>query len=452
VLIQAKNSVAGILLVISVQLVMNSAALADCAIPVECPRPAQVEEMTRNLSLYHEAMTSRQYAEAEVLAKRVMEFSIVINGLESIDSAHALSNLAFVQQRQEQYEPARLNFQSAIRSIEQVDGVLSPALIRPLQGLGDTALAAGEIVGARLMFERAVHISHVNDGPQNTAQIGSLEAIAETYFAAGQVKGTRDIQSSIFALNSRKFGSENIELIPALHRHADWMRRLHLHNRARTANLKILRLQEKHLDDDDPAIIPILIELAVSPNNYRNVLWDSRYHGTITGPDHYLNRAMRVAAAQPEEDWELATDTTIAVGDYFTMAHRFSRARYAYAKAWKRMSDNPDAQNARSEKLERPILLKTPYLPEFYRNQVPVHPPPNNDGFSPGSITAKFDVSSSGKVVNVDLIESQPPVQPMIAGRFEEALKYVMHRPRMENGAMVDTTGLIYHYEFLYQN
>ena len=211
--IRAKNSVAGILLVVGIQLAVNNAAHADCETPAECPRSEQAEELTRNLSLYNEAMTSRQYPEAEVLAKRVMEFSIVINGLESIESAHALSNLAFVQQRQEQYAPARLNFQAAIRSIEQVDGPLSAELIRPLQGLGETALAAGEIEGARLMFKRAVHISHVNDGPQNTAQIESLDAIAETYFAAGQVKVTLDIQSSIFALSARKFGSDNEELI-----------------------------------------------------------------------------------------------------------------------------------------------------------------------------------------------------------------------------------------------
>jgi hypothetical protein len=302
------------------------------------------------------------------------------------------------------------------------------------------------------MFERAVHISHVNDGPQNTAQIESLEAIAETYFAAGQIKVTRDIQSSIFALNSRKYGSENIELIPALHRHAAWLRRLRLHNRAKTANLRILRLQEKHLDDNDPAMIPILIELAASPNNYRTVPWDTRYHGGVTGPDHYLNRVMRIAAAQPETDWELATDTTIAVGDYFTLAHRFSRARYAYAKAWNRMSDKPDALYARSEKLERPVLLESPYLAEFYRRQVPIFPPPNNDGFSPGVITAGFDVTSSGKAVNVNVIESQPPGLVGIEGRLEEALKYVMHRPRIENGTTVDTSGLTYRYEFLYQN
>ena len=396
-------------------------------------------------------MTYEKYAEAEVLAKRIMEFSIILNGLESIASAHALTNLAFVQLRQAQYETARLNFEAAIRTVEKVEGRLSQELIQPLQGLGTTALAVQETDGARLMFERAVHISHVNDGPQNPAQIESLEAIAETYFVAGYIKGSLDIQSSIFALNAREFGSESAEFIPALQHHAEWMRRLKLHNRAKQASRQVLRLQEKYLGESNVEIIPTLMALAVAPNNYRKVPWDTRYHGRVTGPDHYLNRAMQIADAQPTSDWEVATDTNVAIGDYFTMANRFSRARYAYQKAWKQMSIDADALQARREILEQPNLLEKPYLPEFYDDQSPIYPPERSDGYLSGTITAEYDVSSTGRAINIKLVESQPAGLKDIEMRLVSSLKFLMHRPRMEDGRVAVTPGLKYRYEFFYR-
>jgi hypothetical protein len=450
-LIRAANPLAGILLVIGMQLSMPGAAYADCPTPSDCPKSVQVEELARDLESYSEAIAYDRYSEAEVLAKRIMEFSIILNGLESIDSAHALTNLAFVQLHLSQYETARLNFEAAIRTVEEVDGLLSQELIQPLQGLGTTALASQQTDAARIIFERAVHISHVNDGPQNPAQIDSLEAIAETYFVAGYIKGSLDIQSSIFALKAREFGSESEEFIPALQHHADWMRRLNLHNRAKQASREILRLQELHLGESNVEMIPTLIALAVTPNNYRKVPWDTRYHGRVTSPDHYLNRAMRIADAQTTSDWELATDTNVAIGDYFTLAKRFSRARYAYQKAWQQMSIDADSLNARHEILEQPKLLEDPYLPNFYDDQDPIYPPEDSDGYLRGTITAEYDISSTGRATNIRLVESQPAGLTGIEMRLVSGLKLLLHRPRMEEGLMAVTPGLKYQYEFFYR-
>jgi hypothetical protein len=260
-----------------------------------------------------------------------------------------------------------------------------------------------------------------------------------------------DIQESIFALNAREYGSDSPEFIAALQHHADWMRRLSLHNRAKRASRQLLRLQEKHLGESDVEMIPTLIALAVTPNNYRNVTWDILYHGGVTGPDHYLNRAMRIADAQTTSDWKIATDTNVAIGDYFTLARRFSRARYAYQKAWRQMSIDADAMHARRETLEQPKLLEDPYLPEFYDDQDPIYPPEDSDGYLSGTITAEYDVSSTGKATNIKLVESQPAGLTDIEMRLVSGLKLLLHRPRMENGLVVVTPGMKYRYEFFYR-
>ena len=100
------------------QFIFCATANAQCGEAFGCPDAAQAEELTQTLAAYKEAVSIRQLDEADALAKRVMELSIVINGRESVHSANALTNLAYVQSIKGQYEPARLNYLAAIETIE----------------------------------------------------------------------------------------------------------------------------------------------------------------------------------------------------------------------------------------------------------------------------------------------------------------------------------------------
>ena len=409
--------------------------------------------MKQSLDGYKEAITIGQLGEAEVLAKRVMELSIVLNGRDSVYSANALTNLAYVQYKQEQYEPSRLNLQVAIQTIEQIDGILSADLIRPLHRLGETELALDEIDSAAERFERAVHIGHVNNGPQNTEQIESLEAIAEIHRNSGYIKAALDIQQSIFGYQARAFGPESEAILPAMQHYANWMRRLQLYNKERNTYLRMLNIQETHRGEDDPSLIPTLIILGSS---FREMGYSHLDDFTIirrvgSGPDYFMRRAMSIATEHPRSDWELVAHTALAVGDYYTKAHRFARARFAYTNAWQQMSADPKGLAARRERLESPKLLEKSYLPEYYEDEITLYEPDSTDDFLRGTITAEFDVTSLGKSVNIKLIESQPPGLTIIEKRLVDTIKYVMHRPRMEDGSMIDTQQLTYVYEFFYR-
>ncbi len=145
-------------------------------------------------------MVIGEFGEAENLAKLVMELSIVLNGRDTVYSANALTNLAYVQYRQEKFETSRLNLRAAIKTIEEIGGNLSADLIRPLHRLGQTELALGEVESATELFQRAVHIGHVHNGPQNTEQIESLEAIAKIYLKSNNIKEARNIQKKHIGL------------------------------------------------------------------------------------------------------------------------------------------------------------------------------------------------------------------------------------------------------------
>ena len=130
-------------------------------------RETQLDELQRLFELYREALGNKDYLEADTLAKRVVELSIRVNGLDSHDSAKAITNLGIAQHNNRDYESALRNFMASIDIVERIDDNLSPALINPLQGLAATHAAIGRPDLARLAYQRAVHVSHVNEGPHN---------------------------------------------------------------------------------------------------------------------------------------------------------------------------------------------------------------------------------------------------------------------------------------------
>jgi tetratricopeptide (TPR) repeat protein len=450
-----------IFLILLLQLLVQNVAGAECKESTGCPEVTQFEEFGQTLNEYRfgqalngyrEAMVIGEFGEAENLAKLVMELSIVLNGRDTVYSANALTNLAYVQYRQEKFETSRLNLRAAIKTIEEIGGNLSADLIRPLHRLGQTELALGEVDSATELFQRAVHIGHVQNGPQNTEQIESLEAIAKIYLKSNNIKEARNIQKSILAYRARADGPESEEYLPALKHHADWMHRLQLYNRERNTYYKMLEIQESHHGQDDPSLIPIMILLGISFHEIGFSRFDDNYvRLRVMGHDHYLNRAMKIAADHPQSDWELFAHTALEVGDYYTRVHRYGRARSAYNDAWQQLSIEPAGLAERSQEMESPKLLAVRPLPEYYEDENPLYEPDTTDEFLRGAIIAEFDVTRTGESVNIKLVESKPPGLTKIEKRLVRALRSVMHRPRMEDGSMIDTQQLTYVYEFSYR-
>jgi tetratricopeptide (TPR) repeat protein len=440
-----------IFLILLFRVAIQDAASAECEESANCPDTAQLEELGQALNGYREALAIDEFGEAEVLAKRVVELSITLNGRDSVYSANALTNLAYVQYRQDQFETSRLNLLAAIETIVEIDGNLSADLIRPLHRLGQTELALGEPDNATELFQRAIHISHVHNGPQSTEQIESLEAIAGIYLESSNIKEARNIQTSILAYRARAAGPESEEYLPALQHYAEWMHKLELYNRERNTYLEMLKIQERHHGQDDLSLIPALIRMAFSLHDVSFSRFDDNGFRFWKSPDHYLNRAMNIAADHPQSDWELFARTALTVGDYYTMANRFLRARSAYHDAWQQLSIEPAGLAMRSKEMESPTLIAERPLPDYYEDEHPLYGPDNTEGFLQGTIIAEFDVSRTGEVVNVKLVDSQPPELTKIEDRLVRALRSTLYRPRMEDGSRIETRQLTYVYEFEYR-
>ena len=416
-------------------------------------REVQADELKRLFDLYKEALDNKDFLEADTLAKRVVELSIQLNGLDSHDSAKAITNLGIAQHNNGDYESALQNFQSSIEIVERIDDNLSAALINPLQGLAATQAAIGRPDMARLSYQRAVHVSHVNEGPHNPDQVKILESVAELHISQGSFEEAEDIQEHIFSIQSRKIDPKSLDMIPALKKRAEWQHRLQRYHRERITWRQIISIVERNHGPDSLEMIPPLIELGksylfVSPAEY-----DYQPDVSVSSGESYLRRAHRIAERNPDATWQMLENTALSLGDYYILSGRPSKAEKTYAGVWTMLSEggDPEKMSARRDHLERVKVLQRVFPPKYYnslREEIASEPP---ESFQTGTMSFNYTVLASGRVTQVKHLETQPGEITDFDQVVGRSLRRMVYRPRMEDGKIVQTSDLVYSHEFYYR-
>lgn len=409
------------------------------------------EELLRNFQLYREAIANKQYDEADTLAKRIVEMAIRVHGLDSRESARALTNLGIVQYRNEDFDSAKLNYQAAIDIIERIEDRLNADLMNPLKGLGAAHLASGRPDLAKSTFDRAVHISHVTEGPHNLQQIEVLDALSETYISVGEIDEALDMQEFVYNLQTRKVEPDSDMMVPALERQAAWMHRLAYYNRERIAWRKLIRVIEKNYGKEDLRLVDPLIGLGKS-YLYFDVM-ESEFAGAAptSSGETYLKRALRVTEENEEATWQTHEKVLLSLADYYTLSGRPNRAHRSYADVWALLSEEDDRLARRFDELERINVLQENKPPKYYNN-VAVDTAKNpTEGYERGTVVVGYAVSAYGATVNIGIVEAYPPELTDMQRAVVREVRRMVMRPRMVDGSNVATLDQTYTHEFLYR-
>ncbi|MCI0517948.1 MAG: tetratricopeptide repeat protein [Woeseiaceae bacterium] len=408
-------------------------------------------ELVQSFELYKSSIENGMYEEADTLAKRIIELSIKLYGINSRDSAKALTNLGTVQYHNKDFDSAQLNYQAAIDIIERIEDRLHADLINPLKGLGAAQLAAGRPDLAKDTFDRAVHVSHVNEGPHNLQQVDMLDALTETYLTVGEVDEALDVQEKVVNLQLRNVDLESEAAIPALEREALWMHRMQRYNAERNSYRKIIRILEKTRGSDDIALIPPLTGLGKSYLFVEPYDPEMQSYTPASGGEVYLKRALRIAEESPQSDWEILRGSMLALGDFYTLSGRESRATRAYTEVWEFLSADEERIPSRARDLESSVVFQD-ISPTLYYNsarQDYAATPPEN--FERGTIVVGYAIDTSGQAGNIRLIEARPPGLVEMQHEVMREVRDLIHRPRLENGSVVPVDDLTYTHEFFYR-
>ena len=422
---------------------------------VEPASQAELEmlELVRLFELYREALANKDYLEADTLAKRVVELSIRINGIDSHDSAKSLTNLGIAQHHNEDYESALLNFQASIDIVERIEDRLSSALINPLQGLATTQAAMGRPDLARRSFQRAVHVSHVNDGPHNPDQIESLEAMAELDIAMGEFSRANDMQESIWSIQSRKLDPGSLEILPALYKKAEWQHRLQRYGNERLTWRQVIRVIEKQKGKNHLDLIQPLQNLGKSYLYVTPAEFDFQQEVSASSGESHMRRANRIATTNPDATWETVEGSLLALGDFYVLSGRPNRAARIYLETWDLLSEEefPERLGNRRENLEKPRLLQDVFPPKYYNSARDDQAQTAPENFEEGTVTIKYKVQPTGRITELVHIETQPAEIKDFYPTVGRSLRRLIYRPRLEDRELVATPEMFYTHEFFYR-
>jgi len=414
------------------------------------PEMNDEEELIFQYERYMSLMRDGVYDEADSVAKRVVELAIKVKGPKSSDFAKALTNLAVVQHQTEQYDAAQQNFESAIEIIEDNEDQLNEQLINPLRGLGASQLEAGRPDKAAATFQRAVHVSHVNEGPHNMDQLGILESLAETHLRMGSIEDAKQMQDIMYAINERAYAQDALGMVPALLRRAEWQHRAGFINDQRASLRRAIRIIEKTKGKEDMDLVEPLTQLGQS---FFYIDLSGSPYGTTTlatGETHF-KRALRIASQDPDANWEMIAETTLALGDYYNFLDNMQQANKIYMAAWRDLEANAERQAYRRQNLERFVVLRENRLPDV------VSPPTEEDQrgqqvpLSQGSITMTYDVSERGRPVNLKIIDASPIEFVDMHRKVQREMRRRIYRPAYSDSGPVRTEQQVIVHKYFYK-
>jgi tetratricopeptide (TPR) repeat protein len=426
-----------------------SSASSEPEVPESSESPE--ERLQRYFMLYKEALDNKAYTEADTLAKQVVELSIQVFGINSLDSARALTNLGIAQHQNEDYESAILNYSAAIDIIERVEDRLNANLINPLKGLGAAQLASGQPDEAIDSFQRAVHVSHVNEGPHNLMQVDVLESLAETYLSVGELDEVRDIQGHIFGLQARDVELDSLEAIPALERQARWQHRLQQFEQERYTWRKIIDIVEDRRGKEDLSLIGPLTELGKSYLFIGQPSMSFQQPTSISSGEIYLKRALRIAESNPDATWKTSEAAMLALGDFYILSGKPSRARKVYSDTWALLSGDEDRLKNRHNHLETLVVLQEVKPPMYVGIGGEVRSNLPGDSYQTGTIVYDYSVSSRGLTTDIEMIDAKPAGFEDMERAVLNNLRAMIHRPRLVDGNTVQTDDLTFTHRFFYR-
>ena len=412
---------------------------------------AAQQQLADDFALYKSLLANDMMAEADGVAKRIVELSIRENGFESSDTAKALTNLAIVQHRNEDYETAQQNYEAAIGIIERVEDRLNSTLINPLRGLGAAQLASGRPDLALDTFGRAQHISHVNEGPHNIDQVDIIESLAEIYIHIGKFEEAYDLQDRIYGLYARKYATDSDEIIPALFKRAEWQHRLRLYGRERDTYRRIIKIIEKNHGKKTLALIRPLTGLG---NAYLyGGEFDREKYGdsSLTTGEIYVKRAKRIAEEHPDATWATKENTFLSLADFYIYSDKAGKAKKVYQDTWDLLSEDESRLVNRYNHLETSVMLQDIYPPKYYGMDDAGDTTDDEENFQQGKIVMKFKINVRGRVRNLEIIESYPPGLVDMEKTVLREMKRLIFRPRLEDREVVETQNMTYTHEFFYR-
>lgn len=392
----------------------------------------------------------RLFAERSAFLANLSIALALIAALATCDSAGCVEDAV---------EPAR----AAMHAAEARYGATDTALVGPLTGLANALSAAGQPAAAIEPLTRAVAILRRNAGLYDHRQYALLSQLADLQSLLGDID--RAVAALVYMerVSERTHGRQSVQHALSLSQIAAWRCRLGRFDSGREGYRR--SIERLRAPADEERLIDALLGvarcsfdelaaqgIATSPgslDDYRGpVLRTNRMSAGSPAFQLGVLKILRVdgeqallRAAQLAETAALPPERRVAVlaqvGDWFQAKDRSRTARKYYASAQRWVRRGAGAEDP----FAAPVQVLYPVPPLALRNRPAREPSP-----AERYVEVEFTVRSDGHIDSERVIVREPGKSA--ADETLQALQAARFRPRVVDGAALDTQGVRFRQAF----
>ncbi|MEE8236994.1 MAG: tetratricopeptide repeat protein [Gammaproteobacteria bacterium] len=341
--------------------------------------------------------------------------------------ARALIALGAVQADLHEFAAAEGTYLRGIEHLTEAHGEFAPILIDPYRGLAQVYVRSGRSLEALTVLEHAQHISQRNYGLFNVVQTIILDEMSEAYVTAGDTRSAQDIQQERLNIGLRRFGEDDLDLIPFRYHLAEYYALSRMHGRAREQYEDVIEIQESHLVRYSGDLLKPLRELVRI-----DIL-----SGNSSSARRRLQEILELGEAIPA--MERARSLAV-LGDWALTNGQLATGLSHYRDA--------DAVLAGDEGSRAVELFSSPALINFIPPPSPVDRTGGSAPYEWGAISADFEISAEGRARNVQIVAATPP--GLMDARYRARLMESYFRPRLVAGEPIATPHVRFTHQFRY--
>lgn len=369
--------------------------------------------------------------------------------------------------------------------LEEQYGAYEPELGEELSSLGSLYQQNGQHKEAVNTFKRQYQIARTNDGLYSLTQVDTLKKMITSLVALRDWEEVEKRHYFLQQLVSRNYPPNDLRKVSALTDMADWhmyafnaniddkgMTHLLTARNALAQTGSILAANTttapEQLADVYNSLLytdyqVALLEQQSAVQAQSRAAFEQRVRNDFYNSDRVNQAAQNLRVAQnsfvsgvrhledlrnayannPNAPLGSVAKVDAQIGDWYSLWQKHNNANRYYQKAWTELANNPANASVLQETFGKPIRLLS--FVDKYESSVTASP-----GTKQGHVLFKMDVTASGRVKNVSILENEPADRTREINRASQRVSRSRYRPRYENGVPVASENIEVRYVFEY--
>jgi tetratricopeptide (TPR) repeat protein len=393
---------------------------------------------------------ARKYADAQPLAEKLVALTEEQYGAEDLQLTSPLANLATVHFRQGHFPAAIDAYQRSLRILQAKSTIADKQQIVPLHGLGVAFLGNKDPESAVIALKRAADLSRNTDGLFNINQVEFIDALVEAYAATGRYAEAE--KESLYAMRVEEaaYGRSSVKLISRLDKLAEWYEYERRYTSQRNVYDRALAILARGAPENDLRRVAPLRGIARAFRleafyGIEGADTGGTFNGGASGAPVFndgtqqrrgeaaLTTALAIIDANSPVDQKMRGEVLTDLGDWYLVTNSLRRAYDSYAEAWKAFAA---VDNTKVISVPR-ILAYRPSISSVDRSQL------NPEESVVKVVELHFTVDRDGRVDDVSSPTTDVP-DPIVKNSMA-SMKRSRYAPRIENGAAVPTTDVVFY-------